>query len=182
MILVYMSMLDSKEDENKFEHLYYTYKSLMYTVAYGILKDEMFAENAVSEAFMRIASNFSKISEVDCPQTKGFVVVIVKNTAISIYNQNKKNTDVSFDEIEGCISYSRNAEDEAFDKFDSDSIKNAIKSLKPMYFEVISLYYGMGYSTSEISKLLGENVETIKKRIQRAKNQLYKIIEKEEIL
>ncbi len=175
-----MSMLDSKDDENKFEHLYYTYRNLMYTVAYGILKDDMLAENAVSEAFMKIAVNFSKISDVDCPRTKGFVVIIVKNTAINIYNQNKRSAEVSFDEIEDSISCSHNAEDEAFERFASEELKNAVKSLKPIYFEVVSLYYSMGYSTSEISDIISVNTETVKKRLQRAKNQLYEILCKEE--
>lgn len=169
MLYLYLSMVDTKEDNDKFERLYYTYRNIMYSVAHGILKDDMQSENAVSEAFLRIARNFSKISDVDCPQTKGFVVIIVKNIAINIYNKNKKLSSVSLDEAENYIGDARSIEDEVFEKFEADRLKDAINKLKPIYYEVITLFYAQGYSTSEISDMLNINRETVKKRLQRGK-------------
>ena len=39
------------------------------------------AEDAVQESFLRMIKNFHKIGEISCPQTKRFVVIIVRNAA-----------------------------------------------------------------------------------------------------
>lgn len=179
ILVFYTSMLDEKEDKAKFEVLYNTYKNLMYYVANDILKDTMQAENAVSEAFLRIAKNFNKINDVNCPQTKGFVVIVVKNIAINMYNKNKKENAVSLDEISTYIG-NNNVEDKVLDEFAVEDLKKAIDSLKPIYKDAILFRYASGYSVSEISDILSVNSETVKKRIQRAKSELLKILEKME--
>lgn len=63
MVLVYLSMIEGPEDRNKFEIVYQQYKSLMYYVAYRILREERDAEDAVHNAFVRIAEHIDKISE-----------------------------------------------------------------------------------------------------------------------
>ena len=60
MLCINMSFSDI-EDENIFERLYYKYRNLMYTVAFDILHNTSDAEDAVSEAFLRIAKNFSLV-------------------------------------------------------------------------------------------------------------------------
>ena len=71
MVLVYLSMIEGPEDRNKFEIVYQQYKSLMYYVAYRILREERDAEDAVHNAFVRIAEHIEKISEPVCPKTPG---------------------------------------------------------------------------------------------------------------
>ena len=47
--------------QTKVEKLYYTYRNFMYDEAYAILNDQSLAEDAVSEAFVRIIKNLDKI-------------------------------------------------------------------------------------------------------------------------
>lgn len=44
----------------------------MYGAAFEILKNQQDAEDALQEAFISIAKNFSKISEIKCPPNQGF--------------------------------------------------------------------------------------------------------------
>ena len=90
MVLVYLSMIEGPEDRNKFEIVYQQYKSLMYYVAYRILREERDAEDAVQEAFLAIAKNFSKIFAVDSPKTKAFVVIVTESKAIDIARKNAR--------------------------------------------------------------------------------------------
>lgn len=69
-MLVYLSMIEGPEDRNKFEIVYEQYKNLMYYVAYRILREERDAEDAVHNAFVRIAEHIEKISEPVCPKTR----------------------------------------------------------------------------------------------------------------
>ncbi|MBR5318831.1 MAG: hypothetical protein IKU46_04460, partial [Peptococcaceae bacterium] len=55
----YLLLIDSIEDQNKFEYLYNTYKNTMYYFSKRILNDIQLSEDAVHEAFLRIARNIS---------------------------------------------------------------------------------------------------------------------------
>ena len=83
MLNLYLLMIDSTDDKNKLELIYNQYKNLMLNRAYDILKDRGLAEDAVHNAFIRILKNLDKISEINCPKTKSFVVVIVENVSIT---------------------------------------------------------------------------------------------------
>ncbi|MBQ8804648.1 MAG: sigma-70 family RNA polymerase sigma factor [Tyzzerella sp.] len=66
-MLIYMLMIDSSDDQSKFEKLYNEYKGLMFYVANNILHNEQDAEDAVHHAFVKIAENIEKIEETECP-------------------------------------------------------------------------------------------------------------------
>ena len=44
-MFVYLMMMDSQEDQSKFENVYLTYRGLMYHVAYKILNNKHDAES-----------------------------------------------------------------------------------------------------------------------------------------
>ena len=101
-MLIYLMMIDSPEDQSKFEKVYLTYKGLMYHTAYKVLNNEEDAEDAVHKAFVKIAENISKIGEPVCPKTKVYVVTIVENKAIDLYRANQRRSKVIYlDEISG---------------------------------------------------------------------------------
>ena len=58
-MLMYFTMIDSPPNQSKFEKIYLTYRNLMYRAAYSILKNEADAEDAVHNAFVKIAENIS---------------------------------------------------------------------------------------------------------------------------
>ena len=47
----------------KIEVLYYTYRRLMYKIAYEILNNKHDAEDAVSETFFKISKNMDRIHD-----------------------------------------------------------------------------------------------------------------------
>ncbi len=88
MLVLYLSLLDG-EDEGKFERLYYKYRRLMFTCAKEILKDDVLAEDAVHEAFLRLTKHMKGIDEVKCNKTLRFVVIVVESAAKDIYRKKK---------------------------------------------------------------------------------------------
>ena len=110
-MLIYMMMIDSETDKSKFEQIYMKYKGLMFYVANDILHNEHDAEDAVHQAFIKIAENIKKIMEVDCPKTKGYVVTIVENKAIDLYRKNKRQSKIELLEDIGGIDVAYSGED-----------------------------------------------------------------------
>lgn len=172
--------LKNDAEENKFEQLYLAYRQVMYYAANSILKDPAAAEDAVQQAFMRILNHMDKISEVNCPQTKSFVVIIVRNVAINLYNSRKKQLALSLDELaEWTPDEAASPSDELESKEGSLHLAQLMARLPDGYRSVLLLKYDNGYSTAEIASMLELTEENVKKRLQRARKKLQEILERE---
>lgn len=175
LIGLYLTLIDSESDKQRFVLLYEKYQKLMFYVAKKILDDDYMAEDAVQEAFLRIAKNFSKINQIDCPQTRKFVVIITRNTSINLTKQRFDFDDLNqFDDVE--LS---KEDDSLFSYIEHSVIKQCILNLPEQYRDVLYLYHLYGFSFKEISSLLGITTETAKKRAQRARSILRVNLEKE---
>lgn len=141
-MLAYLSMIESESDKSLFEQLYVRYKGLMYHIAYRILKNREDSEDAVHQAFVSIAKNIKKITEVECPKTYGYIVTIIERKSIDSLRANKNIISIDFQEFEPGIEILPPEE---------DGLADAIAKLRPRYREVILLYYAYGYKTSEIA-------------------------------
>lgn len=174
MLSLYLTLIDSEEDKQKFTVLYEEYKRLMFYVAREILDDEHLAEDAVQESFLRIAKNFYKISEVLCPRTKAFVVIITRNVSISIYNKQNRITEMEPFLLEDAAQFT----DEVFESISSTVLIDSILQRPGQFRDILYLYHIYGYNFKEISHLLSLTVENAKKRAQRARLMLKQNLEK----
>lgn len=176
MLSVCLMMLDSEDERTRFIQLYEQYRKLMHYVARGILKDDHLAEDAVQEAFLRIAKNFHKISEIFCPQTKNFVVIIVKNAALTMAKGNSAAESFDAEEFtETGESWADMAEKARYEE-----AVQAILELPEIYRHVFYLHEYYGYDLKETANLLGITVDAAKKRVQRARNLLRERLEDKE--
>ena len=172
--------LGSHAEENKFEQLYLAYRQVMFYAANSILKDPAMAEDAVHQAFIRILNHMGKIGEVHCPQTRSFVVIIVRNVAINLYNSRKKQLALSLDELaEWTPDEAASPSDELEAKEGSLHLAQLMARLPDGYRSVLLLKYDNGYSTAEIASMLGLTEENVKKCLQRARKKLQEILERE---
>lgn len=89
-MLIYLTMIEAEEDRHRFLSLYRRYKKLMLYIAHDILHDPHDAEDAVHEAFLRLAEMIEKIHEIDCPETRSLIVMITKSKAIDLYRKKKR--------------------------------------------------------------------------------------------
>lgn len=176
MLGFYLSLIDSDDDKNKFEQLYLTYRQDMYKIAYSILKNNADAEDAVHQAFLSIANNFEKILEIPRQEIKAYIVIIIRNTAINLYNENKRNAEHTVELNENDVSVDVNF----LEQYEYELLINAIKELPQMYKDIIYLYYLEEFTTKEIAKMLNISVNTEWKRVERAKRLLKETLEQGE--
>ena len=59
MLGVYMALLETKEDRERFDKLYRQHREQLFRIALSVMKDICSAEDVVSEVFMIIAKLFS---------------------------------------------------------------------------------------------------------------------------
>ena len=171
-MLVYLAVIEGPGQKAKFETVYHQYKGLMYYVAYRILNNASDAEDAVHDAFVKIAENMEKISDPVCPKTQSYVVTIVENKAIDLYRRKQRRGALSLEETEGLSVSPRGPL----------GLAECITKLPPNYRQVILLKYYQGFSCAEIASLLDITLSAAQKLDQRAKEKLRQIAEKEGIL
>lgn len=181
-LLLLFFLIENNEDRLKAEQLYEQYKYLMFSEANNILQDKRLAEDTVQQSFVKIIDNLHKIQEVNCPQTRNFVVIICVNTAKNIYNKRlylNKQDDITQYLDADTADTENNPLDILIDKDSVKQITKAIESLNPIYRDVLLLRRTYRYSREEIGELLDIPVETVKKRLFRARKMLAKVLEKE---
>ena len=167
LITLYLSMIDSDEDQLKFLQIYDKYHRLMFYVANDILQNDHIAEEAVQEAFIWVARHIHKIGEVASPQTKRFVVVITEHISFRIKKKEARHEDAKV--IEFTDTYVGHSPDSTFEILNHKEIIIQIRRLPPIYKDVLYLYGVCECTTPEIADLLGISVETVKKRLQRGR-------------
>lgn len=166
MILLMMTDIDTSENKRKFVILYEKYKFLMQKVAIDVLHDSYLAEDAVHNAFMKLAKHMGDIEATDSLSTKRYLITITKNAAIDIYR--KRNTqihkEIYFDELE---------EEElplTYMETDIDNhILDVLKNLPVKYRDIFLLKYSAQMENREIAEICGIQEVTVRQRIARGK-------------
>lgn len=171
-MLIYLQMIESDEDRSKFVFLYKKYKGLMFFVAHEILQNKNDAEDVVHHAFLTILKNLSKISEINCPKTRSYIVIIVKRKAIDLIRSRKHETGEDYNDAVNGMTVPPPGD---------HGLADAIAKLPAQYRQVLLLRYDNGYSVREIGKFLGKSTEAVQKMIERAKAELRALLEKDGI-
>lgn len=169
-MLIYLQMLETDEQRDKFEKLYWHYYRLMFHVAYERLNDIHDTQDAMHEAFLALIKNYEKISDIYCPETRSYIVIITANKAIDIIR--RKNKVLEFDESIYHLPVPEPKD---------DALASAMAKLPPRYREVLLLHYDSGFDTKELAKIYNISRSSVQKLLWRAKAALREICDKEGI-
>ncbi|MCL2399651.1 MAG: RNA polymerase sigma factor [Defluviitaleaceae bacterium] len=165
---------DLEADKNTFEYLYEKYKRLLWSKAFDILKDHALAEDAVSEAFIRVYRHLHKIKDPDSNQTIAFLVTIVKNIAINLYHRKNKSLPVDINEHDQVDSF--NLEEFIASKEEASQAISLIDKLNEDLKSVFLLKYAHDLSHKEIGKILNISENNVTVRLHRARKKLMQLM------
>lgn len=169
---LYLPLIESENEKELFEKLFKTYHIRMLYIANSILHNQDDAEDAIQNAFINIAKNIDKIQGLDEHEQFSYLYKIAQNSAIDLARKRKRNVKELDNSIEENLyeEIPDNTFIESLEIKDNyDSVITAIKELDEIYRIVIHFHFINGYSASEISKLLGIKVSTVKQRLVRGK-------------
>ena len=170
MILVFT--FDTVEERDKFDYLYRKYKDLLFYKAWSVLHDHMLAEDAVSEAYIRIYRNLRKVEDVDSPRTVAFLTTIVRNTALTILSRTKPEIAEEPDEN---IADTQNLEDDVLSAISSEELVLIIGKLDEQSRNIFLLKYAYDLPHKEIAAQMNTTENNITVKLHRVKKKLSKL-------
>lgn len=164
--MILLTIMDQAKKPAKFCILYEKYKYLLQKVAMDILHDSYLAEDAVQNAFIKIADNMEKVREIESRQTKSYIIAITKNAAIDIWRKRNRQKESEFraNDAEGdkmsVVYMETDMENEVLD---------VIKNLPEKYRDIFFMKYSVGMENSEIAQVCSIKEGTVRQRIARGK-------------
>lgn len=162
-MLIYLQVIETPEDEDKFTAIYEAYHDLLFYIAFERMNHIEDAEDAVHHVFMKIAENIKNIESVS-PKTKMYVVTMIDNRVTDVFRvRGRHPVDPYNDELK----YSFVVEMEG-----EDLLTQCIMELPEQQRMVVWLKYKQGYNLKEISKMLSISLPWAQKIDQRAKKRL----------
>jgi len=177
-IIINIPSTEDPDAQHRFRELYEEYKGLMYSVAFTILENHSDAEDVVHEAFITIFKNFEKISQVKCPQTKAYIVIITRSRAIDFYRKRENHISIP----ENYASPEQDPLSDILDLSQESELVQAFGKIPSNYRDILLLHYYNGFSTKELSEILGIKRNSVNRLISRAKLALAQQLQSEDNL
>ena len=174
MIGLFLNLLDTQNEKDKFIKLYDKYKNMLYWISYGKTQSCQDAEECVQETFFYVAKHFEKIGDVNSSKTKGYLATIVTGFSIDVFNKSKKYgfIDIENNNMAENLSY--------FDNIETVELSSAIESVLSEEEKIyIYLKYVYGYKSAEIAEIYNVTDISVRKKLERAKAKLKKYFEEE---
>ncbi len=158
-----------QKDAESFIRLMEENKQSMLKVAYGFFSNEEDVADVMQQTALNAYEHIGELKKTTYFKT--WLIRILINNCNQLYNSRKY-----------MVTGANTAEEKYFDFYPEDNAFFELLSLLHKDDRVIfQLYYGEGYTTKEISKILEMKESTIRSRIHRGKEQLRKQMQREEV-
>lgn len=157
----------TKEDSHKLTALYSLYEQPMYRIAYAVLHDEGLAEDAVSDAFIRILGKLHKFDDCRSAKTKSYIIKVIKSTSINIYRKNKRRF---MEEVP--IDDALQIADIRTDTENKHQVDNILSTLDEPDRSIVMMRCIREMSWREVAEKLSLTESNVRKRFERTKKRL----------
>ena len=142
------------------------YGNSLYRLCTVMLQNREDAQDAVQECFLRYITKAPEFK--DSEHEKAWLIRVATNVCKDMLRYRKHASLLSLDEIKAVSTSEDNAQ-----------ILGMLMMLEEKYRAVIHLHYVEGYGTEEISDMLSISSAAVRKRLQRGREKLREIYEKE---
>ncbi|MBR5970523.1 MAG: sigma-70 family RNA polymerase sigma factor [Lachnospiraceae bacterium] len=158
------------------EELFKEHRALFLNVARQILDSFAEAEDAVSEAMIRIITNLDKISALPRHKIRSYCIVIVRNCALARFRKaGEIPTEMSI-----AVNDSLIQPEEAFlEQEQAKELQDIIRALSREERMLLQLRYVDDANYKEIADILGITEETARKRTERILRKLRELLKKD---
>ncbi len=167
-----------QNDPQAQRQLFELYGERLYRVAYRYTQDQMEAEDAVAEAFVKVFQHLPKTPFAAIAPFEAWLRKITINKALELVRKKKawRNRPNNY-----APSATVN-EDGIFDSLSLQEVLSCIQLLPEGYRTVLQLHALEGYTHGEIAEALGINIGTSKSQLNKARGMLQQLLKKSDVL
>ena len=176
-MFLFLALLDSPEEQEKFTEVYEQYRHFMWYVANQKLQDAHLAEDAVQEAFLALTRHLDQVEDVHSPRTKKFLATIVRSKAVDILRRLRQE-----EELTESLAEAQTGGDvleQYLTKENYNHLVSCILELDDSYRVIFEYKYIYGMGDAQIGDILGISAKNVNVRYFRARKKLQKMIQKE---
>ena len=178
MITAALAKLQTDEQRNLLSALYQTHRNRFYAIAYEHLHDPQDSEEAVQEAFLRIAAHPDKFFSLSGDERIYFVSAIVRNVSVDMYNRKTKHQQ---EELPADLIYQSDPEfleNSLLEKVSHEELLDFINDLPELQRSVLILTCLSELSISETAEALGVSKAVVNQRLYLARKSIRSFIER----
>ena len=168
MITFYLSLITNEEDKATITRIYDTYLSWMLKIAFHYLKNDADAEDAVNDVFLSIIGGNCTVPTNNENETKSYLFICIRNSALNLKKLNSKHKTVNFDEFFNLPTV-YNLEEDVLKKDSYCELLDFVNKMPSIYKDVLTLYISFEKTLKEISVLLNLPFKTVETRFRRGK-------------
>lgn len=164
-----LAMYTTQEEKDLVADLFEAHSKTMYYAARQILAGHEDAEDAVQEAFIKIHNYLAKLADVASYKTRGYLVIVAKNTAKNMLRKRSRENTAALDEIPYEIP---GMDEDIFARVELEALLAEIRSLPEAACEILLLKYHHQCSDKELAEIMNIKYSTVRKRVERARSLL----------
>lgn len=170
MLTMYLAMLGSEEDRERFTLLYEAHEKRLYAVALKVLGDPTRAEDAAQQTWLQVLRNWERVNALDWDSAAKYLAVSARNAALDMLKKERWNTSIP-------ENWDPPAPEDSQGEY--RRLVALILALPEAYRRVLELKFVEEESNQEIAKRLGLKETTVSTRIQRGRKLLLDAMERE---
>jgi len=146
------------------------YSSLVRLAAL-LLDDSHAAEDVVQDAYVRVAARLSRLRDPDK------ALAYLRQTVVNLARNSLRRRLVARRHATSSLPAAASAEDDAIDRFERQSVVQALRALPRRVREVLVLRYYQDCSVQETAELLGLSTGSVKAYASRGVQQLKNLVD-----
>ena len=170
MLAIYLAMLETEQDQQRFTRLFEAHEKKIHAVALRVLGDPDKAEDAAQQTWLKLVQSWDRVSALPWGETEGYVVTVAKNCALDMIRSERRT--VAFPE-----DWDPPAQEDRQEEY--DYLVSLIRSLPENYRRVLELKLVEEETNQEIARRLGLKETTVGVRVMRGRAMLKERLEKE---
>ena len=182
-MLEFLAFIDDENERRLFEVLYLSYRKQMHSIAKSILLNDADAEDAVHDAFLKLAKRSMPIISgiKDERDRRNYLLKMAKNTALNMKRDRKQVVDPNDPAVKAFAARNADIDDDTFintlcDHIDSKRVIEAINGLDTVYKDALYYHFVLEMTVPQTAKALGRKEQTVKKQLVRGKKRLLDVL------
>ena len=175
MISAALGILETDGQRSELADFYRENKSRLYMIAFSKLHNSEAAEDAVQEAFLRIADKPERFFGLNETEKQYFAGIVVRNIAVDYFRRDCR---IGECDMEAELFEELPLEDGVMGKIAFEDMVEFIRRLPEKKKNALILRVRYGMSTAEIAQALGISEPAARKRLSEAGKRIRKYVER----